>query len=83
MVVRALAFSVLLRIAQATVGVKIVHGVTHIYGNSFGVPGLNLTYDYIVSKPLLPCSHVPMLGLHSTHANIANRSLVAELPATP
>jgi hypothetical protein len=32
-------------------------GVTHIYGNSFGRPGYNETYDYIVSLqfPLCKC----------------------------
>ena len=25
-------------------------GITKIYGNSFGIPGANATYDYVVSE---------------------------------
>lgn len=27
-------------------------GVTQIYGNSFGVPGVDVTYEYVVSRPM-------------------------------
>lgn len=32
----------------APIGVSINNGRTAIFGNSFGVPGVNETYDYIV-----------------------------------
>ena len=37
--------------SDGTVGAFVdARGVTHIYGNSFGQPGYNDTYDYIVSS---------------------------------
>lgn len=38
-----------------TIGATIdSQGVTRLYGNSFGCPGYNVTYDYIVSvNPLM------------------------------
>jgi choline dehydrogenase len=32
-----------------TIGASVQNGVTELYGNSFGRPGYNVTYDYVVS----------------------------------
>ena len=38
-----------------------VNGVTRLLGSSFGVPGLNLTFDYVVRKSHPPLSQKPSL----------------------
>lgn len=43
----------------AIVGAQVgADGITNLFGNSFGLPGTNATYDYIVnpSPPLLRAS---------------------------
>lgn len=45
--------------ALAIVGAQVsTGGITKLFGNSFGLPGTNATYDYIVnpSPPLLRAS---------------------------
>jgi hypothetical protein len=49
MALRLLSVLTLLPTAFATLGTgKDRNGVTQIFGNSFGEPGVNATYDYIV-----------------------------------
>ena len=46
-----------------TVGATVnAGGVTEIFGNSFGRPGWNVTYDYIVSNPRLFDQHLHLHG---------------------
>lgn len=43
------AVAVVQTAADRTVGAFVDgHGITHLYGNSFGRPGYNETYDYII-----------------------------------
>lgn len=40
----------LVRVASATIGASVnSQGITDIFGNHFGRPGRNATYDYVVS----------------------------------
>lgn len=47
------AFAVCAR--AGILGYTQVNGVTRLLGSSFGIPGLNLTFDYVVRK-----SHPPL-----------------------
>ena len=38
-----------------------VNGATRLLGSSFGVPGLNLTFDYVVRKIYTLQSRIPSL----------------------
>jgi hypothetical protein len=47
-----LAAAVAVNAADETIGASIKGGVTTLYGNSFGHPGYNSTYDYVVSMQI-------------------------------
>ena len=40
---------------------KLSNGQTKLAGSSFGVLGIDATFDYVVSKPMFYSSHLPGL----------------------